>query len=60
MCTLTYTSEYILVLCRVRPCVYIFANFDPYQFDLRTQDLKTKSPGDKNLPELIDPEIVHI
>ena len=45
MCTLTYTTEYICVLCRVRPCVYIFANFDPYQFNLRTQDLKIKISG---------------
>ena len=28
MCTMTYTTEYIYVLCRVRLCVYIFTNFD--------------------------------
>ena len=42
MCTVMYTTEYICVLCRVRPFVYIFANFDPLSLLPGTSGFKDK------------------
>ena len=42
MCTVTHMNEYICVLCRVRPCVYIFAYFDPLPLLPETSGFKDK------------------